>query len=807
MLDQPRSSVFTLVLLKIFGIFVSLFGAAMFAGGLWLVALGGSAYYVVAGALFLASGILLFMRRRSGAWIYGIALALTLAWAIWEVGFDFWPLLPRLLMPVAMGLWVLLPWTQRPLRDDIALPMVSGSRWGSTAAALGGVVLAVAIGSIAYSATYEVRPSDPRFQTGFGPFPQEASYSYTSDVGEDWPHFGGDQAGSRYSPLANITRDNVDQLEVAWSVDVGDMPGTSATPLKVGDTLYTCNNQNQVFALDAASGEQRWTYDGSNGYGGTCRGVAYFAQDTTDQNSANDVCFARILTGTSTARLIALDALTGELCPDFGNAGIVDLQFGMADAEGNTIGGYYRVTSAPTIVAGKAVVGGWVTDNQYVGEPSGVVRAFDVITGEFAWAWDMGRPNYRGLPPEGESFTPGTPNSWAPMSVDEDLDLVYLPTGNAGPDFFGAQRRDFDDRFSTAVVALDGRTGRLRWSFQTKNHDIWDHDVPAQPTLLDLRDGDGVLRKALIQPTKQGEIYVVDRLTGVPIFDVTEHPAPQDGAVPEERVAATQPFSDNLPSFRGPDLREADMWGISPFDQLMCRIQFRQMRYDGPNTPPGVTTSLIYPSTLGAINWGSVSIDPVHGVMLVNSNRMVSTMRLIPRVEADEMGVARQGEFGNPAELLGPVPQDHTPYAAELNFWLTPLGVPCIAPPYGLLSAVDLNTGKMVWTQDFGTALDSGPAGIGFPFAAPMGVPNYGGSMVTSTGILFIGATRDSFFHAYDVRSGELLWRMQMPGGVHSVPVTYTVDGRQYVVVSAGGSPSVGSRTSTKMVALALPQQ
>lgn len=785
---------------------IGLLGLAMAAGGAVLVYHGGSPYYLVAGGVISAAAILLARRRRIGAWLYGLALTVTIAWSVWEVGFDLWALLPRLLLLTLLGAGLLLPWMQRRLNGEFAL--AAQMPLGAAGTVLLSIVGSFMVGSLAFMFLTEL-PPDPRFQTGLGEFPATARHHHRSDAGDDWPFFGGDLGGTRYTPLSQITPDNVSRLEKVWEVDVGQMPLIGASPIKIADTIYTCNNLNGIFALDAATGAQRWYHDASNGYGGTCRGVAYFETEShaaIEAEGRASECAARIILGNATGQLRALDAHTGELCAGFGDNGIVDLLRGMGDHAGEVIGGYYRVTSAPMVVRGKVIVGGWITDNQYWGAPSGVIRAYDAVTGEFAWAWDLGNPGVHTEPAEGEHYTHSTPNSWAPMSADEALGMVYLPTGNATPDFFGGNRRDFDDEFSTSVVALNAETGELVWSFQVLHHDLWDYDVASNATLIDLTLNDGTVVPALVQPTKPGELYVLNRLTGEPIYEVVERAVPQHGSAPEERLSPTQPFSDQLPSFRGPVLREADMWGITPLDQLYCRIGYAKARYEGVFTPPGLTPSILHPAAFGAINWGGVSVHPEFGVAVVNSNRLANYVRLLPREEADRRGLRRQQAFGHPGELALGGPQENTPYAVDRPYWLTALNIPCNAPPYGLISAVDLNTGHLLWTQRFGTAKGSGPWGIPMPFAIPMGTPNHGGSLTTKTGLVFIGATKDNLFHAYDLRSGQLLWRVELPGGGGSAPISYTVDGRQYVVIHAGGNGAIQSRFSTRMVAFALPE-
>ena len=464
------------------------------------------------------------------------------------------------------------------------------------------------------------------------------------------------------------------------------------------------------------------------------------------------------------------------------------------------------MSSAPQIIRGKAVIGGGIPDGQFWGGPSGVIRAFDARTGELSWAFDPGHPDRIGAPPPGETYTPSSPNSWAPISADEALGLVYLPMGNATPDNFGGQRRPFDEEVSSAVIALDAETGRLRWRFQVTHHDIWDYDTPSQPTLVDMPTDNGV-RPALIQPTKRGEIFVLDRETGKPIKPVTEVAAPQGDIGAGERLSSTQPASLGLPAFRGPTLRESDMWGATPVDQMLCRILFRQSRYEGHLTPITLGKPvLIDPGSLGGVNWGSASIDADRGIMVVNWSRLPDRVELVTREEATrrKFKLADGQGPGGDAER----PMLNTPYGAYGGMFMSPLGVPCTAPPWGLTAAVDLMSGRLLWSKPLGTARDTGPLNIPSMLPLTVGTPVSGGAVTTRGGLVFVGASMDRTFRALDVATGRELWQARLPGGGNATPMTYRspVSGRQFVVVAAGGKPPLAISLGTKLVAYALPR-
>lgn len=783
---------------RVYPLLLLLVGLALFAGGARLLMLGGSVYYLLSGMAIAVSAVLLWRGRAEGAWAYGAMYLATLIWSLWEVGFTFWGLLPRLALLTLLGAWLLTPWTRRALisRGDRLVWARRPLVW------LCAFPIAIVAGAAAHALLANSAP-DPLYQTGFAELPSAGKGATNGAGSGDWLNYGNDRAGTRFSPVAQLTPQNVRELQVAWIYRTRSKSGSlQVTPLKVDSTLYLCDGANDVIALNAETGEERWRFfaniDTAYSRQGACRGVAYY-----QVSDAADMCAERIITTTRDARLLALDAHSGELCPGFGANGQISLLTGM----GEVWNGYYQVSSAPTIVSGKVVLGGSVKDNQYWGEPSGVVRAYDAVSGRFAWAFDVGRPGQHGEPPAGEFYTRSTPNAWAPMSADEELGLVYVPTGNATPDYYGAQRRTFDEQYSSAVVALEAQTGKIRWSFQSVHHDLWDYDLAAQPTLVDIRKGD-ITERALIQATKRGEVFLLDRRTGQPLAEVRELRVSQEGAAPGERVFPTQPFSVAMPSFRGPDLRERDMWGMTPFDQLWCRIRFTDARYAGPMTPPGPTPSIQYPGDLGSVNWGGVSIDPDRGLMIVNSSRVANYGRLLPRAEADARGLSPVS-----SEHLGhgfgpPFAQAQTPYAAEFRPFLSPLNVPCQAPPYGMLTVVDLATRAVVWTQKLGTARDSGPLATPSRLPILLGTPNHGGSVVTRGGLIFIGATQDRYLRAFETATGDLLWESRLPAGGQATPMTYlsSQSGRQFVVIAAGGAGPLLSKRGDYIIAYALPR-
>lgn len=774
---------------------VALIGAILTVGGGWLAAVGGSPYYLVTGIAMIASGWLLVRQRLLGVWLYGAIVALTVIWAFWEVGANGWALVPRVIAPLVLLVAVLLVaplLTTAPRRWPMAL--------GSIAAIVG--VTAITGVVLGWANQPKVLASLPEAGAGMADPARMQS-------GSDWPAYGGSYSARRFSPLSQITPENVGKLERAWMFHTGDLPSAQAkgtygaenTPLKIGDTLYVCTPKSIVIALDPATGRQRWRFDPrvpdtAIPYTAACRGVSYYAVPGA---TAGQACAARIIWGTLDARIFAIDARTGRLCQDFGSNGRVDAKIGM----GETPPGFVSINSPPTIVRGVVVTGHQVLDGQDRWAPSGVIQGFDAVTGRLRWAWDMMHPDWSGYPPAGQTWARGTPNMWTIASGDEQLGLVYLPMGNAAADYYSSLRRPPENDFATSLVALDVTTGKPRWRFQAVRKDVWDYDFGAQATLVDYRG-----TPALVLPSKQGDIYILDRRTGRPLTPIGTIRAPGGGVEPQER-APTQIVS-RWHTLRKPVLTERDMWGMSPIDQMICRIQFRKASYKGFFTPPeSERRSITYPGYNGGTDWGGVAIDPRRGVIVANYNDMPNYTRLVPRAKANKLGWAprnqTRGDIGG-AEGAGD-PQAHTPYAVDVNAgWRMKFtGMLCKQPPYGGIRAIDMATGRTIWDRPFGTARTNGPFGIPSMLPLTIGTPNNGGAVVTASGLIFIAAATDNLIRAIDLRSGETLWTKKLPGGGQATPMVYEAGGREYLVIYAGGHHFMETPVSDQVIAYALP--
>jgi len=535
------------------------------------------------------------------------------------------------------------------------------------------------------------------------------------------------------------------------------------TPIVSGDTLYYCTSFNRVFALDAATGKERWVYDPhvniSEENVAVCRGVSLW------KGGGQGVCAARIFTGTLDGRLIALDATTGKPCADFGSGGTVDLNVGLTPHGSKE----YDVTSPPAILGHAVIVGGLVADSFRKDVPAGVVRAFDAQSGAMLWAWNPVPPGEPDKNADG-TFRASTTNVWSIMSVDPERNLVFLPTGNAGPDFFGGDRTGFD-YYSSSIVALDGTTGKPVWHFQAVHHDLWDYDMPAEPTLVDLTIN-GQKVPALVQVTKMGLTFVLNRETGAPLFPVIERPAPQDGAVPGEHLRPTQPIPTLPEPLNAMTMGPDDTWGFTFWDHNKCRDTVKALKSGGLYTPPSLQGSVLFPSTLGGNDWGSPAVDPVRKLMVVSTNHVPMQIRLVPRAQCASV---KNLDY----------PQTGSDYCAVVAPIFSPWGAPCSKPPWSTISAVDLESGKIRWTRALGKL---GPAAK-WPLSYMGGGFSIGGPTVTQTGLIFIGASTDPALRAYSIDTGEELWKSELPTSANSVPMTYRLgdNGRQFVVVAAGG--------------------
>jgi quinoprotein glucose dehydrogenase len=602
-----------------------------------------------------------------------------------------------------------------------------------------------------------------------------------------WTVYGGDAGGTRYSALKQITRENVGGLKPVWTyhtgalkpkTDLNEKAAFEATPILIDGTLYLSTPFNRVIALDPATGIERWSYDPkidrSHDFSEvTSRGVLAWSDPKA---AAGAPCKLRIYEGTIDARLIALDGKSGKPCGDFGNSGTVDLTRGVV--YGPEFRGSYQVTSPPVIVGDVVITGSSIGDNGAVDMPRGVVRGYDARTGALRWTWDP-------IPwAEKQQVRTGAANAWSVFSVDPARDLVFVPTGSASPDYYGGARPG-DNRWANSVVALKASTGEFVWGFQVAHHDLWDYDVASQPVLLDYRG-----RPAVAVTTKIGNVFVLDRVTGKPLHTVEERAAPKSD-IPGEDAAPSQPmpaWSAMVPQ----RITAADAWGVTAEMREWCRAKIESLRNDGLFAPPSLRGTISFPGNIGGVNWGGAAWDPARNLLIANTNRVAAIMKLLPREEmqaafdsAKQTETAWGGEFAR---------QRGTPYGMHREWLVAPNGQPCNAPPWGALVAFDLATGKVKWESALGKMAEDSPAGS----------ISLGGPMATAGGVIFTAAAKDPHLRGFDSDSGKEIWTVELPASAQSTPMTYEWEGRQYVVICAGGHGKLKSKMGDSVVAFAL---
>ncbi|MFN4183378.1 MAG: pyrroloquinoline quinone-dependent dehydrogenase [Hyphomonas sp.] len=792
--------------------FAGALGLIMTVLGGWLILLGGSLYYFTAGALLAVAALLAWRGRdRAALALFTGVILLTVLWSLVEIAGKGW--LPAWGIDLAGRAGVLaaiwagialayLMWRAPPgiPARSIAMTTVLGS--------------AAALAIVVFINWERVEPAAGTVSAALS----SDDAGNMEEAGADWTAYGGTNAGRRYSTLKEISTANVDRLQEAWTFQSGDLNpkegrvfySSQNTPIKAADFLYTCTPANKVFALDPGTGEVRWSYDPKvpastmeSLFTAACRAVAYFDDGAAagQPEAINRMpavpgvigpvprggsqCHRRLFVSTADGRLIALDAVGGFLCEGFGENGIVDLTTGMGLREK----GFASNTSGATVVGDLLILGQQVSDNQRRDAPSGVVRAYDANTGELRWAWDALRPDPQAELAPGEIYPRGTPNVWNIISADETLGLAFLATGNAAADQWGGNRTTEEDRVTDAVVAVDLQTGAERWVYSTITHDLWDYDLGAQPMLVDVTI-EGELRRAIMQASKTGNLFLLDALTGETLRPVEQRPTPQ-GAAPGDWVAPTQPqsvFFPNLGGVPGRDPERIDArhaFGLTPIDGALCRISFHRLRYEGMFTPPTEEKPgmLLFPGTVGGLNWGGLGYDPERRLIISNHSRLPNLVVLHPRDEVADQPVGSGG--ARPDQAIAP--HSGTPYGVTRPIWWSPLKVPCISPPWGYIAATSIDTGEIVWSKPLGTGFDTGPFGIPTFLKIATGTPNLGGPLVTAGGLTFIGATQDNFLRAFETETGRLVWEARLPAGPQAGPMTYEHEGRQYIAVTATG--------------------
>ncbi|GBQ05530.1 membrane-bound PQQ-dependent dehydrogenase, glucose/quinate/shikimate family [Saccharibacter floricola] len=792
---------------------IAIIGLLLAIGGVWSAIEGGPLYYLISGIGFLLTAALLFKRNPAGLALYALILFGTLIWALCVTGLDVWGLLPRLDIVLIVGIVLLLPVISRPLAASRAatLPLLG-------AVGLSALTLVVS----AFMDPHDQEGSLPTTIANMHPANPE------NVPPEEWHAYARTQAGQRWSPLTQINSKNVDKLKVAWVMHTHDLPGApndpaeatnEATPIEFNNTLYFCSIHQKLYSVDAKTGKTNWIFDPKVQIRPTfqhltCRGVSKHTAPANPVNSdgqavsLND-CANRIVMLVNDGRLLEVDAATGQRCHGFGNDGEVDLRF---SHQPYTTLGEYAPTSPPVVTDKYVIVNSAVRDNGSINQPSGATRAYDVYTGKLAWVFDAANPDPNEMPSEEHPhFHSNSPNSWIVSAYDKNLNLVYIPMGVGTPDEWGGHRSKEAERFVPGIVALNADTGKLAWFYQTVHHDLWDMDVPAQPTLVDITQKDGSLVPAIYVPAKDGDVFVLDRRTGKTIVPAPEVPVPQ-GAAPGDYTSPTQPTSQLTLRPKAP-MSDKDIWGGTIIDQMFCSVYFHSLRYEGPFTPPSTQGTLVFPGNLGMFEWGGLSVDPQRQIAFINPIALPFVSQLVPR--GPDNPTWPKGEAKASSGETGVQPNYGTPFGINLHPFLDPvllplgLPVPCRIPPWGTVAGLDLRTNKIVWQHRNGTFRDS-LHGSSLPIQMPpikIGVPSLGGPLSTAGNVAFLTSTQDYYIRAYDMTNGKVIWKDRLPAGAQSTPMTYSVNGRQYIITYAGGHGSFLSKMGDSLIAYALPEE
>lgn len=785
-------------------VITALIALFLLVGGIWLSAIGGSFYYVITGVALLICAVLLWRRSGAALWLYAGVMLVTVVWGLWEANTDFWALVPRFDILGVLGIWLLIPAVTRDIPEQLKAGKILLS-----------ATLAIAIAVLVFSIF-----NDPQELNGNLTAAQPSQARAVAGVNAaDWPAYGRTQAGSRYSPLTQINDKNVNDLQVAWTFRSGESKTANdsgettneLTPIKIGANMYICTTHQILVALDPATGKEKWRFDPQlkadpSFQHLTCRGVAYYDQADTTQfakslasaSAVQSSCPRKVFLPVNDGRLFAINADNGQRCSEFASNGELDLKH----MHPYTFAGGLEPTSPPVVTGTTVIIGGSVTDNFSIHEPSGAIRGYDVNTGALKWIFDTGAENPNAVPGDGQTLVANSPNAWAPLAYDAQTDVVYIPTGNATPDIWAGNRTPLMERYSSSIVALNGSTGKLIWSYQTTHHDLWDMDVPSQPTLADVKTGAAEAVPAVYVPTKAGNLFVLDRRDGKPIVPVSEVPVPAGTPAPGDWASPTQPRSAlNLTSIQ--TLADKDMWGATMFDQLMCRVIFKQLSYTGQYTPPSEQGTLVFPGNLGVFEWGGISVNDDRQVALMNPMALPFVSKLIPRGPNNPLWPKEGLSGAGSGTEMGIQPQYGVPFGVEINAFLSPLGLPCKAPAWGYVAGVDMKTHAVVWRKRIGTVRDS-LQGIQLP-PLKIGVPMLGGPISTAGNLMFIAGTQDNYLRAYNVTNGDLLWQERLPAGGQATPMTYEANGKQYVVIMAGGHGSFGTTMGDYLIAYALP--